>query len=127
MAWFQKKDRKPLRSSERRDLPPDVFQKCKSCGEILYREKLAQNLEVIRGAEEAGADLVLLSYPPNFYPESEQEIYDYTKAFCDATDLGVILFPMTHWGFERLHSASIPVIQEGCGSGRTGGTGDGPM
>jgi len=46
MAWFQKKDRKPLRSSERRDLPPDVFQKCKSCGEILYREKLAQNLEV---------------------------------------------------------------------------------
>jgi acetyl-CoA carboxylase carboxyl transferase subunit beta len=46
MAWFQKKDRKPLRASERRDVPGDVFQKCKSCGEILYREKLAQNMDV---------------------------------------------------------------------------------
>jgi acetyl-CoA carboxylase carboxyl transferase subunit beta len=44
-AWFQKKD-KPLKASERRDLPGDVFEKCKSCGEILYREKLAQNLDV---------------------------------------------------------------------------------
>ena len=41
---------------------------------------LEQNIEAVRGAEEAGADLVLLSYPPNFYPESEQEVYDYTKA-----------------------------------------------
>jgi acetyl-CoA carboxylase carboxyl transferase subunit beta len=46
MAWFQKKDRKPLKASERRDLPADVFEKCKSCGEILYTEKLAQNLDV---------------------------------------------------------------------------------
>ena len=60
---------------------------------------LEQNLEAARGAEEAGADLVLLSYPPNFYPETEQEIYDYTKAVCDATDLAVILFPMYLWGF----------------------------
>jgi hypothetical protein len=33
---------------------------------------LAQNLVAVRGAEQAGAELVLLSYPPNFYPESEQ-------------------------------------------------------
>jgi acetyl-CoA carboxylase carboxyl transferase subunit beta len=46
MAWFQKKDRKPLKASERRDVPGDVFEKCKSCGEILYTEKLAQNLDV---------------------------------------------------------------------------------
>src|SRR6266478_4389437 len=48
---------------------------------------LEQNIEAVHGAEEAGAELVLLSYPPNFYPESEQEIYDYTKAVCDATGL----------------------------------------
>jgi 4-hydroxy-tetrahydrodipicolinate synthase len=71
---------------------------------------LEQNLEAVRGAEEAGAELVLLSYPPNFYPESEQEIYDYTKAVCDATDLAVILFPMYLWGFSpRIHPADIPV------------------
>lgn len=45
MAWFRK-EKRPLRSAERRDVPTDVFVKCKGCGEILYREKLAQNLEV---------------------------------------------------------------------------------
>src|SRR3954452_217213 len=70
---------------------------------------LEQNLEAVRGAEEAGAELVLLSYPPNFYPESEQDIYDYTKAYCDATNLAVILFPMFLWGFSsRIHPSDIP-------------------
>ena len=45
MAWFRK-DKQPLKSQDRRDLPPDVFDKCKGCGEILYAEKLAQNLQV---------------------------------------------------------------------------------
>ncbi|GMR12375.1 MAG: acetyl-CoA carboxylase, carboxyltransferase subunit beta [Gemmatimonadota bacterium] len=45
MAWFRK-DKKPLRAEDRRDLPGDVFEKCDGCGEILYREKLAQNLQV---------------------------------------------------------------------------------
>ena len=45
MAWFRK-DKKPLKASDRRDLPTDVFDKCEGCGEILYREKLAQNLNV---------------------------------------------------------------------------------
>jgi 4-hydroxy-tetrahydrodipicolinate synthase len=70
---------------------------------------LEENIEAARRAHAAGARLALLSYPSCFYPTSLQDIFDYTKAFCDATDLGVILFPMTHWGFERLHSASIPV------------------
>jgi len=70
---------------------------------------LEQNLEAVRGAEEAGAELVLLSYPPNFYPETEQDVYDYTKAFCDATNLAVILFPMFLWGFgSRIHPSDIP-------------------
>jgi 4-hydroxy-tetrahydrodipicolinate synthase len=70
---------------------------------------LEQNIEAVRGAEEAGADLVLLAYPPNFYPESEQEVYDYTKAVCDATSLGIILFPMTIWNFSsRIHPSDIP-------------------
>lgn len=45
MAWFRK-EKKPLTSRDRRDLPPDVFDKCKGCGEILYAKKLAQNLQV---------------------------------------------------------------------------------
>lgn len=70
---------------------------------------LEENIAAARRAHAAGASLALLSYPPNFYPVSEQEVYEFTKAFCDATGLAVILFPMTHWGFERLHPASISV------------------
>jgi acetyl-CoA carboxylase carboxyl transferase subunit beta len=45
MAWFRK-DKKPLKATERRDVPTDVFEKCEGCGEILYRERLAQNFNV---------------------------------------------------------------------------------
>jgi acetyl-CoA carboxylase carboxyl transferase subunit beta len=45
MAWFRK-DKKPLTAQDRRDVPTDVFDKCQGCGEILYRERLAQNLDV---------------------------------------------------------------------------------
>ena len=70
---------------------------------------LEQNIEAVRRAEAAGAELVLLSYPPNFYPLSEQDVYDYTRAVCDATSLAVILFPMFLWGFStRIHPSDIP-------------------
>lgn len=45
MAWFRK-EKKPLKAEDRRDLPADVFAKCESCGEILYREKLHENVHV---------------------------------------------------------------------------------
>ncbi len=45
MAWFRK-DKKPLKAQDKRDVPGDVFDKCQGCGEILYRERLAQNLNV---------------------------------------------------------------------------------
>jgi 4-hydroxy-tetrahydrodipicolinate synthase len=68
---------------------------------------LDENIAMARQASAAGAELVLLAYPPNFYPRTSQDIFDFTKAFCDAIDLGVILFPVPLWGFERLHAASI--------------------
>jgi acetyl-CoA carboxylase carboxyl transferase subunit beta len=45
MAWFRK-EKKRLTSEDRRELPSDVFEKCGGCGEILYGEKLSQNLHV---------------------------------------------------------------------------------
>lgn len=70
-------------------------------------EDAIANLDAARAT---GAELVLLSYPPNFYPTSEQDIYDYTRAVCDATDLAVMLFPMYLWGFSpRIHPSDIPV------------------
>jgi 4-hydroxy-tetrahydrodipicolinate synthase len=69
---------------------------------------LKQNIEAVQAAEKAGADYVLIGYPGNFRPTSAKEIFDYTKAFCDSTNLGVILFSVPHWGFERVHSAGMP-------------------
>jgi acetyl-CoA carboxylase carboxyl transferase subunit beta len=42
MAWFRK-PRQKLKPEDRRDLPTDVFEKCGSCGVILYTAKLEQN------------------------------------------------------------------------------------
>ena len=66
---------------------------------------LEQNISVLRDAEDAGAELVLLSYPPNFYPESERDVVEYTKAVCEATSLAVML---PGFGSE-IHPADIPV------------------
>jgi len=69
---------------------------------------LKQNIEAAQAAEAAGASFLLMSYPPNFYPEDEDAIFEYTKAVCDATGLAVLLFPMYLWGFApRVHPADI--------------------
>ncbi|MFF0575329.1 dihydrodipicolinate synthase family protein [Streptosporangium saharense] len=68
---------------------------------------LEENIEAARRASAAGADYALLSYPANFHPTSESEVYAYTRAFCDAVDLGVMLFPVPLWNFSRLHPADI--------------------
>jgi 4-hydroxy-tetrahydrodipicolinate synthase len=70
-------------------------------------DTLDLNVEMARAAEAAGASLTLLAYPPTFYPRSEDDVYQYTKTFCDASGLGVIIFPIPLWGFERLHPASM--------------------
>jgi len=70
---------------------------------------LEENIEAVKLAEDAGAELVLAGYPPFFNPKSLDEVYDYTKALCDATNLAVMLFPVPAWGFSRLHPADMPV------------------
>jgi 4-hydroxy-tetrahydrodipicolinate synthase len=70
---------------------------------------LAENIEMAKRCQEVGTDMVLLSYPPAFYPQSLREVYDYTAAFCAETDMAILLFPVPLWGFERLHPASIPI------------------
>jgi len=68
---------------------------------------LEENIEAVKIAEQSGGELVLLSYPANMYAETPQDIYDYTKAYCDATDLAVMLFPVPLWGFNRVHESDL--------------------
>src|SRR5690606_3641412 len=45
VSWC-KKPKQKLRAEDRRDLPSDVFDKCPSCGAIVYRARMEQNLFV---------------------------------------------------------------------------------
>lgn len=70
---------------------------------------LEENIRAARLAANEGADRVLLAYPASFWPTSFEEVFNYTKSFCDATDMAVMLFPLPAWGFERIHPAGMPV------------------
>lgn len=45
MSWFSKPKTK-LQAADKRELPGDVWEKCPSCSEILYSEKLRENWNV---------------------------------------------------------------------------------
>jgi 4-hydroxy-tetrahydrodipicolinate synthase len=70
---------------------------------------LEENIYALRLAEAAGADSVLLSYPTAFWPVTLEEVLDYTKTLAGSTDLGVMLFGLPAWGFERVDPAGMPV------------------
>ena len=63
-------------------------------------------LEICPAAEDAGADALLLSYPPTFYPRSDADIYDYSSAALKGTNLATVLFAVHQWNFGRVHPAT---------------------
>jgi 4-hydroxy-tetrahydrodipicolinate synthase len=69
---------------------------------------LKENIRAAALASANGCELVLLTYPASFYAESDDDIFNYTRAFCDGTDMGVMLFPLPTWGFGRVHNADMP-------------------
>lgn len=70
---------------------------------------LEENVELIRYAADAGVDMVLPSYPLSFYPESGEEVIEYTRTLAHASHLGLIVFAMNLWNFERLHPSGFAV------------------
>jgi dihydrodipicolinate synthase/N-acetylneuraminate lyase len=65
-------------------------------------------LEAARLAEKLGFEGALTSYSPSFRPKSASEIVSYTREIADATDLALILFGVTTWGFKTLHPSAFP-------------------
>jgi 4-hydroxy-tetrahydrodipicolinate synthase len=70
---------------------------------------IEETIEVSQYAEQQGVEALLLSYPQNFYPKSEQEIYEYTKAVADKTNMALIIFAVESWNFGRIHNSKFPV------------------
>lgn len=68
-----------------------------------------QTLKVADYATGLGAEAGLLSYPPSFRPSSSAQIVEHTKLVTDHTDLAIILFGSSAWGFKSLHPAGFPI------------------
>lgn len=66
-----------------------------------------ETIEACRHAQSNGAVAVLLAYDPNFYPRSEDDVVEYTRRVSEGTDLGIILFGVTTWGFARFHPSQF--------------------
>ena len=64
---------------------------------------LEDNIALVRESERLGADIVLVSYPLTYYPKSEEEVFEYTRAIAESTNLGIIVFAMHLWNFRRFH------------------------
>jgi 4-hydroxy-tetrahydrodipicolinate synthase len=58
-------------------------------------------------AEAVGADLVLLSYPLMYYPRTVDEVFEFTKAVAESSNLGLIIFAMHLWNFGRFHPSEF--------------------
>ena len=66
-----------------------------------------ETIEACRYGERHGAEAALLSYDPNFFPASEDDVVAYTQRVSDATDLGIVLFAVPTWGFARFHPSQF--------------------
>jgi dihydrodipicolinate synthase/N-acetylneuraminate lyase len=68
---------------------------------------LELNVDLIRYGEDAGVDAVMPSFPPAFYPMSEDAVYEYYRGLADATSLAMFIFAMHLWNFARLHPSGF--------------------
>jgi len=70
-------------------------------------DTLEDTITAGQGAAAAGADTMLLSYPPTFYPTSDDEVYDFSTRVMDEVPLATVLFAVHLWGYQRLHPAEL--------------------
>jgi hypothetical protein len=68
-----------------------------------------ESLRAAKVAEGVGAEAGLLSYPPSFRPRSSADIVEHTRYVAEHTDLALILFGVTTWGFKPLHPSGFPL------------------
>ncbi len=71
-------------------------------------DTVEQSIEVARMGESLGIEAGLLSYPQSFRPKSSAEIVQHTRNVTDSTDLAMIAFASSTWGFKPLHTAGFP-------------------
>jgi dihydrodipicolinate synthase/N-acetylneuraminate lyase len=66
-------------------------------------------LRAAQAGEAVGAEAALVSYPPVFRPRSSADVVEHTRYIAEHTDLALILFGSSSWGFKPLHPAGFPI------------------
>jgi dihydrodipicolinate synthase/N-acetylneuraminate lyase len=72
-------------------------------------DTLEDTIDCARDARAIGVDGLLVAYPNSFYPTSETELAEYTKALCEKTELAVVLFCAPHYNFDRFDRSGFPL------------------
>lgn len=75
----------------------------------LCGESLAQNLELLREAERAGATHAAVGFPQYFSPISQDEVYAYVRELANSTGLGLCLVAADRHAFHSLHPSGVPL------------------
>jgi 4-hydroxy-tetrahydrodipicolinate synthase len=72
-------------------------------------DTVEQSVEVAKVSQDLGVEAGLLSYPQSFRPRSAAEIVEHTRYVADSSDLALILFAATTWGFKALSPTGFPL------------------
>lgn len=72
-------------------------------------DTLDDTIKMAKSARSIGVDALLMAYPNSFHPSSVEELSAYTRAVCDGSDLGVILFSVPHFNFARFDPSGFPL------------------
>jgi len=70
-------------------------------------DTLEDTIKAGQACAAVGADCMLLSYSPTFYPLTDDDVYEWTTAVLDAVPLAAVLFAVHLWNFQRLHPSEL--------------------
>jgi 4-hydroxy-tetrahydrodipicolinate synthase len=69
-------------------------------------DTLEGDIELLKHFEKVGGTHVLVGFPVQYYPQSEEDIYQAFKEVCDSTNCAVDLYPSHKFNFERFHPST---------------------
>lgn len=69
---------------------------------------LEESLRVADAASALGLEAALLAYPTNFIAKTPSDVVEWTRQVADHSDIALILFAVTTWGFRSLSPTSFP-------------------
>ncbi len=72
-------------------------------------DSVAQNRAMIEHAAAVGCDRVLLGYPPNYYPQTVDEIESLTRQMAAAGHIGISVYPSHKFNFGRFDPSGFPL------------------